>query len=148
MLFDTNVLSDFLRPGSASKLPSTELFVRTALETDNLKIAFVTQYELLRFRLKQGLEMKGRSKLVALRKFLDRCEILGLDAGGGAGWAHAAELWAKTRAHKPAIVLSEGDLLIAATASFHEETLITFDAKLVENLHAIGFVNAMLLPRE
>jgi len=68
MLFDTNVLSDFLRPDAAVRLPSTEL--------------------------------------------------------------------------------SEGDLLVAATASFHEETLITFDAKLVENLHEVGFVNAVLLPRE
>ncbi len=148
MLFDTNVLSDFLRPGAAEKLPSTELFVRTALETDNIKIAFVTQYEMLRLGLLQGLEMKGRRKLVALRKFLERCEVLGLDAHGGAGWAHAAELWARLRVQKPAVVLSEGDLLITATASFHQETLITFDAKLVERLHAVGFVNAILLPRE
>ena len=39
-------------------------------------------------------------------------------------------------------------LLIAATASFHGETLLTFDAGLAENLEAIGFDHVTLVPRE
>jgi predicted nucleic acid-binding protein len=148
MLFDTNVVSDYLRPDAAKRLPATEEFVRTALETDNLKIAFATQFELLRLRLKDALAMKGRRKLVELRKFLDRCEVLGLDLGGGVGWTTAAELWAQGRAKRPAIVFSDGDLIIAATASLHGETLVTFDAKLAKNLEAIGYANVLLLPRE
>lgn len=102
----------------------------------------------MRLGLKQELEQQGRRKLVALRKFLDRCTALGLDDGAGAGWNHAAELWAKARMHKPSIVFSEADLLIAATASFHGETLLTFDAGLAQNLEAIGFGQVTLVPRE
>lgn len=50
--------------------------------------------------------------------------------------------------HKPSIVFSEADLLIAATASFHGEALLTFDTGLVENLKAIGFENVTLVARE
>lgn len=148
MLFDTNVVSDYLRPEAAKRFPATEAFVRTALETDNLKIAFATQFELLRLRIKDTLVKKGRRKLVELRKFLDRCEVLGLDLGGGTGWTLAAELWARGRAQKQAILFSDGDLLIAATASLHSETLVTFDAKLAKNLEAIGYTDVLLLPRE
>ena len=45
-------------------------------------------------------------------------------------------------------VFSDGDLLIAATASLHGETLVTFDAKLAKNLEAIGYSDVLLLPRE
>lgn len=148
MLLDTNVVSEFLRTGAAVRFPKLDQLIREALEADDLKIAFITQFELLRLGLKQELQQQGRRKLVALRKFLDRCSALGLDDGAGVGWNHAAELWAKARMHKPSIVFSEADLLIAATASFHGETLLTFDAGLAQNLQAIGFEQVSLVPRE
>ena len=148
MLLDTNVVSEFLRTGAAARFPKLEQFVRDALEREDLKLSYLTQFELLRLGFKQQLQQQGRRKLVALHKFIDRCNILGLDVGGGAGWNHAAELWAKAQMHKPSIVFSEADLLIAATASFHREALLTFDTGLVENLKAIGFENVTLVARE
>jgi predicted nucleic acid-binding protein len=148
MLLDTNVVSEFLRAGVATRFPKLEQLVRDAIEAEDLKIAFITQFELLRLGIKQETQHQGLRKLVALHKFLDRCSALGLDDGAGAGWNHAAALWAKASLHKPSIVFSDADLLIAATASFHEETLLTFDVGLAQNLQAIGFEHVTLVPRE
>jgi len=79
-------------------------------------------------------------------KFLDHCEILGLDGGGG--WDHAAKLWARGRALKPSVVFTDADLLIAATASFHRHHFATSEAKLVKNLAAIGLTDVSLVPNE
>jgi predicted nucleic acid-binding protein len=148
MLVDTNIISEFLRPNVTQRLPKTERFVRDALEADELRISFVTHFELLRWQLKQNLQRKGRRTLVTLRQFLDRCPILGLDGAGGAGWTRAAELWASARTHEPSIVIDDADLLIVATAAFHDEQFVTFDTKLVANLEAIGFVRVVSLPRQ
>jgi predicted nucleic acid-binding protein len=148
MLVDTNIISEFLRPDVTTRLPRTEQFVRAALEADELKISFITHFELLRWQLRQNLQGKGRRTLVTLRKFLDRCQTLGLDGAGGGGWTRAAELWAKAGAMKNSKLLSDADLLIVATASFHAEQLVTFDAKLVRNLEAIAYTNVVLLARE
>lgn len=71
--------------------------------------------------------------------------MLGLDGVGGAGWDYAAELWAKLKNHQPSIVLTDADLLIAATAGFHRRTLVTAEKNLVENLKAVDFDDARLL---
>jgi predicted nucleic acid-binding protein len=84
MLLDTNVVSEFLRSGAAARVPKLDQLVRDALAAEDPKIAFITQFELLRLGLKQELQQQGRRKLVALRKFLDRCSALGLDDGAGA----------------------------------------------------------------
>ena len=141
MLLDTNVVSAFLR----GKKPAVDEFVKALLATQGLTISFVTQFELRRGIEDLILRGQGRRRKVALLKFLDRCEVLGLDAGGGAGGNHAAELWAKARRHKPSIVFTDADLLIAATASFHAQTLVTSEGGLVSNLRAIDVTDVRLL---
>jgi predicted nucleic acid-binding protein len=141
MLLDTNVVSAFLR----GRAPKVDDFVTNLLTTQNLTVAFVTQFELRRGIEDLVLRGQGRRRKVALLKFLDRCEVLGLDAGSGAGWNHAAELWARARVHKPSIVFTDADLLIAATASFHKQTLVTSEAGLVANLEAVGVLDVHLL---
>lgn len=141
MLLDTNVVSAFLR----GKTPKIAEFVEFLLTTQNLTLSFVTQFELRRGVEDLVLRGEGRRRKVTLLKFLDSCDILGLDAGGGAGWNHAAELWARARAHRPSIVFTDADLLIAATASFHGKTLVTSEKGLVANLEAIGVADVHLL---
>jgi predicted nucleic acid-binding protein len=58
MLFDTNVVSEFLRSGAAARFPKLDQLVRDALEAEDLKIAFITQFELLRLGLKQELQLR------------------------------------------------------------------------------------------
>ena len=148
MLLDTCVVSEFLRSGVAARFPKLEQLVREAIQAEDLKIAFITQFELLRLGIRQEMQQQGARKLVALHKFLDRCSALGLDDGAGAGWNHAAAIWAKASLYKPSIVFSDADLLIASTASFHDETLITLDVGFAQNLQAIGFEHVTLVPRE
>ncbi|HEY6723377.1 MAG TPA: hypothetical protein VI197_05070 [Polyangiaceae bacterium] len=90
------------------------------------------------------LKGQGRRRLVTLTKFFDACEILGLDAGGG--WDSAAKLWARARSHKPSIVFTDGDLLIAATAAFHRRPFATSEVNLAKNLKAIGLAEVVLVP--
>jgi predicted nucleic acid-binding protein len=48
MLVDTNVISEFLRPDAPTRFPRTVELVKAALEADELRISFVTHFELLR----------------------------------------------------------------------------------------------------
>lgn len=146
MLLDTNVVSAFLKPGAEQRSPKLVAFVRQHLATQNLTISAFTEFELRRGVEELVLKGQGQKRLITLLKFIDRCDVLGLDASGG--WAHAARLWAKGRAHTPSIVLDDADLLIAATAAFHQRPFATSDVKLVENLTAIEFTDVALVPNE
>lgn len=148
MLLDTNVVSSFLKPNAAKRFPAVDKFVREVLAKSNLAISYITQFELRRGVEELTLKKQGRSRRVKLLKFLERCDVLGLDGAGGAGWNYAAGLWAKLKVHQPSITLKDADLLVAATAGFHRRTLVTAEKKLVENLHAIGFDDVRLLTEE
>jgi predicted nucleic acid-binding protein len=145
MLLDTNVVSNFLKPSAAEQFPAVDKFVREVLEESNLAISCITQFELRRGVEALALKGQGKTRRVKLLKFLDRCDVLGLDVAGGAGWNYAAALWAKLKNKKPSITLADADLLIAATAGFHRRTLVTAEKKLVENLRAVGFDDVRLL---
>jgi predicted nucleic acid-binding protein len=145
MLLDTNVVSSFLKPNAADRFPMVDRFVRKVLEDSNLAISYVTQFELGRGVEELALKGQGRTRKVRLLKFLERCDVLGLDTAGGAGWNYAGKLWAELKTHEPSIILKDADLLIAATAGFHRRTLVTAEKKLVGNLHAIGFDDVLLL---
>src|SRR5690606_5142318 len=122
-----------------------DTFVRDVLAESNLAISYITQFELRRGVEELTLKNQGRSRRVKLLKFLERCDVLGLDAVAGAGWNYAAELWARLKTHKPSLSLTDADLLIAATAGFHRRTLVTAEKKLVENLQAVGFDDVHLI---
>src|SRR5206468_4284700 len=79
---------------------------------------------------------QGQRKIIEVEKLLRSAYALDVASGG---WEIAAELWAQGQVQKPAIVFSEGDLLIAATAAAHERTLVTSDEALAANLLRVGY---------
>lgn len=101
-------------------------------------MSFVTQYECRRGLEELARRGEGRSKLVSFEKLLARVDVLGLDLAGGRGWNLAAHLWAEGRALKPALVLTDADLLVAATALTHARTLLTADRGLAEGLQRLS----------
>lgn len=136
MLLDTNLVSVWIGGRDARRYPATFREIDALLARSPLSISMVTLYE-----LRRGVEAllekdQGRSKRVAIEKFLDRVELLGLDGPDGGGWNVAARFWA--RARSKGITFTDGDLLITATASFHKRELITSDRRLVDNLLTIG----------
>lgn len=138
-LLDTNLVSRFLHRDAHNKYPRECEFVEALIDGEGFAISYVTQYELRRGVEDLVLRGQGRRKLVELEKFLDRVEILGLDAYGGRGWTLAARFWAHAKAHRPSIVFTDADLLIATTAAFHERPFATSEARLAENLRRIDF---------
>jgi len=138
-LIDTNLVSAFLHPDAPTRFPEQHAFVSDLIAGDGFAIAYVTQFELRRGAEELLRRGQGRRKLVTLEKFLDRVEVLGLDGTGGSGWNFAARLWADGRAHQPAIVLTDADLLIAATAAFHARPFATSEGRLADNLREIAF---------
>ncbi len=142
MLPDTSIVSAFVRGAAEKKSPKLSEFVAHHLAAEGLAVSYVTQFE-----LRRGVEQlvhrgQGRRKLVAFEKFMERVQVLGLDAASGEGWNLAARLWADGRSQKPALVFTDADLLIAATAAFHGHELATSDAKLVFGAHQNGPIYA------
>lgn len=121
-------------------------FVEPLVARERPSISYVTRYE-----LRRGVEVlrtrgEGAKKAVRLTKFLEVCEVLGLDGHAGEGWNLAARLWVKLKSHKPSLCLSEADLLVAATAAAHGRVLVTADVGLVRNLQAIEHGPIELVP--
>lgn len=138
-LLDTNLVSVFLHSDAPARYPGVQAFVNELLAGDGFAISYVTQFELRRGVEDLVRRGAGRRKLVTLEKFPERVEVLGLDGGGGSGWNVAARIWADGRAHQPAIVFTDADLLIAATAAFHGRPFATSEARLAENLRRLAF---------
>ena len=138
-LLDTNLVSAFLHPDAAMRSPEEYAFVSALVAGDGFAISYVTVFELRRGVEELRRRGEGRRKIVALEKFLDRVEVLGLDGAAGSGWTLAARLWADGRAKQPAIVFTDADLLIAATAANHGRPFVTSEARLADNLQRIGF---------
>jgi len=85
--------------------------------------------------LRQG---QGARKAARIENLLREATVLGLDEHGFVGWRLAADLWANCKHHQPSVVLSEGDLLIVATALMHDRQLVTVDLNLQARLKALG----------
>jgi predicted nucleic acid-binding protein len=146
-LLDTNLVSAFLHPNAPTRSPEEYAFVSGLVAGEGFAISYVTQFELRRGVEELLRRGEGRSKAVALEKFLDRVEVLGLDGAGGSGWNLAARVWADGRAHRPAIVFTDADLLIAATAATHRRRFATSEGRLADNLRRIGFpVEVQVVP--
>lgn len=141
-LFDTNVVSAFLGSDARKRLPQLCALVEEALGTGTAAISHFTHFEVRRGVLDLVRRGQGRRKLVALNKFIAGVDVLGLDLLGG--WSVAAEHWAKLHAHKPAINLTDGDLLIATTAALHGHAFATSEGRLVENLRQIDFPGELI----
>lgn len=146
-VLDTNIVSAFLKPDAQRRTPKLVELVKAQLLTEGLAISYVTQFELRRGIEELALRNQGRRKLVDFEKFMERVQVLGLDAASGEGWNLAARLWAQGRRHKPARVFTDADLLCAATAAFHGHELATSDVGLAESLGQLAFPVAVRLVR-
>lgn len=136
-VLDTCVISHFLRPLAATQTPRLHARVLELVTSESPALAAVTLYEVhagLRELLERG---EGLRKFAAWRLFCSTAEVLGLDGADWKGWTDAADLRARCR--RSGLHISEGDLLIAATAHYHHRTLVTADRGLRDNLAKIGF---------
>lgn len=66
-----------------------------------------------------------------------------LSGGNFQGWKIASDLRVQSQTRSPAIVVSEGDLLITATAIAHKRALVTVDDKLRARLKEMGLQTAL-----
>jgi predicted nucleic acid-binding protein len=147
MLLDTNIVSAFLRGDAAQKTPKLFGFVTAQLKAEGLAVAYVTQFELRRGVEELVRRGEGRRKLVDFEKFMERVQVLGLDAGMGEGWNLAARLWAEGRSKGS--VFEDADLIIAATAAFHGQEFATGEVGLAKGLAQLTFpVAVRLVPME
>lgn len=134
-LLDTSVFSQWT---ATIKWPDLAARVDGIFAVEGkLCLPFVAHYEILRglhdlLQKGQGAERHARYMFLVDSALV----FVGLDARGGLGWAVAAELHAKARA--VGITLSEGDLLIAASALVSQRKLLTCDVRLAKNLDALG----------
>jgi predicted nucleic acid-binding protein len=139
-LLDTCVLQRYLDAQALQKWPEIQARVDDAVvESGGLYISAVTAFE-----IRRGLEVlarkdKGRSKIRRAELLLRNAVILEIGDRGGAPWRVGTHLFADGRLHEPAIKISDGDLLIAATAIAHERILMTADRPLYENLRNLGY---------
>ncbi len=137
-VLDSDVLSAYLKADCATRTPELHRFVTNLVRTEGVAISYVTLYELRRWLAELQLRGEGRRKRVMFEKLIEDADVIGLDGSTGEGWNIAARIWATGRAHKPAIVITDADLLIAATAEFHGRRFVTCETTLAENLRAAG----------
>ena len=145
MVLDTNLVSAFLKRDAEKRTPKLFEFVAGQLAAEGLAISFITQFELRRGIEELVRRGQGRRKLVDFEKFMDRVQVLGLDAAMGEGWNLAARVWADGRVRKPARVFTDADLLSAVTAAFHGHEFATSDVGLAEGLRQLAFPVAVHL---
>lgn len=141
-LLDTSVVSRFLDPEASRRWPGLYEDVQKLLE------AGAAVSPLTFFEKRRGIEemrLRGQNvsrKLVRFEMLYSELDVLTLD---DVAWVTAAELWARGRAMKPAVVFSDADLLIAVTAARYGRALVTCDARLATNLERIAFPTPVIL---
>jgi predicted nucleic acid-binding protein len=138
VLVDTSVVSWYLRRDARAQYPHLVEWLDAVIAEDGLHISSVSLYELRRGIGELRARGQGARKAARVELLLREATVVGLDAGDHLGWKIAADLWVKCRTHKPAIVLSEGDLLITATALAHNRALVTVDENLRSRLKQLG----------
>ena len=134
VLVDTSVVSWYLHRDARTRHPVLVEWIEKEFRRDGLHISSVTIYELRRGLAELQLRGQGTRKTARVEWLLRQAIVHGLDAFDNLGWKLAADLWAKARASSPAEILSEGDLLITATALAHGRALVTVDDKLRHQL--------------
>jgi toxin FitB len=143
VLVDTNVVSWYLRRDARARHPSLVKWIEEEFARDGLHISSVTIYELRRGLAELQLQGQGARKAARIEWLLRQATVHGLDANDYLGWKVAADLWAKARASVPSITISEGDLLITATAVAHGRALVTVDEKLRDLLKRLNLSSVL-----
>ncbi len=137
-LLDTSTLSHYFGTRAREKSPALVNYVEEVIAVDGSRLSTITMYELERGLRKLELGGQGRTKRRLLTMFLASTTIYSLDDSHGSGWYLAADLHARAAVRSPAVVFGEADLLILATALFHELALVTSDAGFAEQARALG----------
>jgi predicted nucleic acid-binding protein len=146
-LFDTCVVQQYLDVQAQQRSPDFQSRVDDALAASGgLYISAVTAFEIRRGLAVLERKGEGRRKIRMAELFLRNAMILELGDRGGEPWRVGIRLYADGKVRKPAITLSDADLLIAATAIAQGRILVTADRGLYENLETLGYrQSAMLL---
>ncbi len=97
-------------------------------------ISELTMYEIRRGFLELELRGLGSRKRLVGELFLRSASVVPL----GGAFDIAAQLWARGRVAKPAIVVAEVDLLLVASAVRDGLTLVTADGKLARAAARLG----------
>jgi predicted nucleic acid-binding protein len=147
VLVDTSVVSWYLRRDARTEHPRLVEWLDGVIGKDGLHISAVTLYELRRGIGELRSRGQGTRKAARVESLVRQATILGLDAADYLGWKIAADLWAKCRAQTPPVTLSDGDLLITATALAHNRVLVTVDEKLRSRLKELGLHGALHEPK-
>lgn len=137
------MVSQYLAPDAPTKYPGLVKRVRDLVTSQGVCLSVVTVYELRRGVRLLVARGEGRRKERRLNMFLQEATALSLDHDGGQGWNVAADLWVRGQLHKPAVNVSEGDLLILATAITHGRALLTTDAALGDRAQELGVGGAV-----
>lgn len=143
VVVDTSVVSWYLRRDARTAYPRLVEWLDDVIAKDGLHISAVTLYELRRGVGELRARGQGARKAARVEQILRRATVLGLDATDHLGWKIAADLWIKGRTQSPALVFSDGDLLIAATALAHRRALATVDENLRSRLRDLGLQSAL-----
>lgn len=138
VLVDTSVLSWYLHRDARSRYPDLVAWLDSVIVRDGLHISAVTLFEIRRGIGELRARGQGAKKAARVEMLLRQATILGLDGSDFQGWKTASDLWVQSRTRSPALVLSDGDLLIAATAIVHKRALVTVDEKLRARLKELG----------
>jgi predicted nucleic acid-binding protein len=135
------VVSWYLDRDARTRYPGLVQWLEHEIRRDGLHISSVTIYELKRGVAELLLRGEGTRKAARIERIVREAAVHGLDANDNLGWKVAADIWAKARASGEA--LSEGDLLITATAIAHGRSLVTVDDKLRTQLTRLS-MNSVL----
>lgn len=138
-LLDTNLISNFFfKPRAKERFPQQVAWVEERIrEEKQLALSTFTLYEIERWFRRDHEGPALRKKLLELELLKHRITVLPLDARGRLIWKMAASFWAKAKRHKPALAISDADLLIFSTAMSQGYVLATTDQKLVKSLEKL-----------
>ena len=135
-LLDTSVVSLYTASRPA---PSLAARVDEVLGSGDAAICSITVFEVERGLRK--LELGGqncRRKRAIFQRFAAAVGLVPVDDPQLSVWLQAADLHARAAVRKPAIVLSDADLLLVTVAMVHGMVFLTADAKLVANCESLG----------
>jgi len=130
-LLDTSLVSHYLAPDAPARLPHLVTRVDDCIRSHGLCLSIITTFEIGRGLELLRLRGRGSTKISRFTRFLSEAAAFPLD---GRVLQLGCDLWARGRIKRPAITLSDGDLLIAATAIAHEHKLLTTDVPLGDRL--------------
>lgn len=134
-LLDTSTISRWMKRQLS---PAAATRVDAAIDEHGLLIASITFYEIERGIRALERNQAGSHRRAAWQVALAEAQVIKLEEPDLRPLLIAADLHSLGAVQKPALVVSEGDLLIVATAVAHGLTLLTSDQKLVSLCAALG----------